>query len=470
MLNVELLLSSFSSYANSSSGFYNASAGQDPDVVYGLFLCRGDLSPEICQDCVNFATQDIIHRCPTQKMGITWYDECFIRYSNEYIFSTVAVKPFAYQMIISRTTFRLHNASHSQLVAAISVTAANAAFSPSGYKINFATGEFEAGPSEKLHNILQCTPDILSSDCYKCLLKGIGELPNLKIVKQGGIFLSSCIIRFNLIPVNPSPQDPRAPAQPPSLPVPTDNKTGRADVAREKAAWIIVGSSLSTILGILFFSFCVYTLWKRKSEKNAVNIEQIIIEDDGQTTILVNNFHQMPLYTLQIATQFFSKENKLGQGGFGPVYKNLQGTLEDGREIAIKRRSRTSRQGLDEFMNEVKLIANLQHRNLVRLLGYCLEQNGKLLVYEYMPNKNSNKSFELNWQRRLHIINGIGRGLLYLHEDSRLKIIHMDMKTSNILLDNDLNPKISDFGMSRIFEENQSEANTKKIAGTYFYS
>lgn len=92
-------------------------------------------------------------------------------------------------------------------------------------------------------------------------------------------------------------------------------------VAREKAAWIIVGSSLSTILGILFFSSCVYTLWKRKSEKNAVNIEQIIIEDDGQTTILVNNFHQMPLYTLQIATQFFSKENKLGQGGFGPVYK-----------------------------------------------------------------------------------------------------------------------------------------------------
>lgn len=139
-------------------------------------------------------------------MGITWYDEGFIRYSNEYIFSTVAEKPFAYQMIIPRTTFRLHNASQSRLVAAISVTAANAAFSPSGYKINFATGEFEAGPSEKLHNILQCTPDILSSDCYKCLLKGIGELPNLKIVKQGGIFLSSCIIRFNLIPVNPSPQ------------------------------------------------------------------------------------------------------------------------------------------------------------------------------------------------------------------------------------------------------------------------
>lgn len=181
----------------------------------------------------------------------------------------------------------------------------------------------------------------------------------------------------------------------------------------------------------------------------------------------------LPLIRLDVineATKQFSDENKLGQGGFGPVYR---GTLEDGKEVAVKRLSRTSGQGQREFLNEVVLIARLQHRNLVRLLGCCLEKNEKLLIYEYMPNKSldvilfgSRNGVLLDWQRRLSIINGIARGLLYLHEDSRLRIIHRDLKTSNILLDYEMNPKISDFGMARIFGGNQSEANTNRIVGT----
>lgn len=181
----------------------------------------------------------------------------------------------------------------------------------------------------------------------------------------------------------------------------------------------------------------------------------------------------LPLIRLDVineATKQFSDENKLGQGGFGPVYR---GTLEDGKEVAVKRLSRTSGQGQREFLNEVVLIARLQHRNLVRLLGCCLEKNEKLLIYEYMPNKSldvilfgSRNGVLLDWQRRLSIINGIARGLLYLHEDSRLRIIHRDLKTSNILLDYEMNPKISDFGMARIFGGNQIEANTNRIVGT----
>uniref|UniRef100_A0A6N2KY45 non-specific serine/threonine protein kinase n=1 Tax=Salix viminalis TaxID=40686 RepID=A0A6N2KY45_SALVM len=177
-----------------------------------------------------------------------------------------------------------------------------------------------------------------------------------------------------------------------------------------------------------------------------------------------------PLIRLDIvlkATNQFSNENKLGQGGFGPVYK---GVMEDGKEIAVKRLSRTSGQGLREFMNEVNLIARLQHRNLVKLLGCCLEKNEKLLVYEYMPNKSldvflydSTMRVQLDWQTRLSIINGIARGLMYLHVDSRLRIIHRDLKASNILLDYEMNPKISDFGMARIFGGNLSEANTNRI-------
>ncbi|XP_042040901.1 G-type lectin S-receptor-like serine/threonine-protein kinase At4g27290 [Salvia splendens] len=177
--------------------------------------------------------------------------------------------------------------------------------------------------------------------------------------------------------------------------------------------------------------------------------------------------------TLMAATNGFSRENLIGEGGFGLVYK---GKLFTEEEIAVKRLSRTSQQGLKEFKNEVTLIAKLQHRNLVRLLGCCIEGEERLLVYEYLKNKSldyfvfdQNQRKLLTWPKRFDIIMGIARGLLYLHQDSRLKIIHRDLKTSNILLDGDLNPKISDFGLARIFGEDQCIAKTKRVIGTYGY-
>ncbi|XP_021648761.2 G-type lectin S-receptor-like serine/threonine-protein kinase At4g27290 isoform X2 [Hevea brasiliensis] len=185
---------------------------------------------------------------------------------------------------------------------------------------------------------------------------------------------------------------------------------------------------------------------------------------------------ELPIFDLVIvknATNNFSRNNKLGEGGFGPVFK---GTLLDGQEIAVKRLSETSRQGREEFKNEVKLIAKLQHRNLVKLLGCCIEGEEKLLIYEYMPNKSldfftfdKTRCKLLDWHRRFHIIEGIARGLLYLHQDSRLRIIHRDLKVSNILLDSDMNPKISDFGLARTFGREQSPTNTNRVVGTYGY-
>ncbi|KAL2245388.1 UNVERIFIED_CONTAM: G-type lectin S-receptor-like serine/threonine-protein kinase [Sesamum indicum] len=179
------------------------------------------------------------------------------------------------------------------------------------------------------------------------------------------------------------------------------------------------------------------------------------------------------LLAITRATNSFATSYKLGEGGFGPVYR---GMLEDGKEIAVKRLSRTSLQGLDEFKNEVICIANLQHRNLVRLLGCCIQGEEKMLIYEYMPNGSldlilfdKRKSKQLYWPKRFHIINGIARGLLYLHQDSLLRIIHRDLKASNILLDADMNPKISDFGMARSFAGNETEANTMRVVGTYGY-
>ncbi|MFS7966616.1 putative protein kinase RLK-Pelle-DLSV family [Helianthus anomalus] len=171
------------------------------------------------------------------------------------------------------------------------------------------------------------------------------------------------------------------------------------------------------------------------------------------------------------ATNGFSEEFKLGEGGYGPVYK---GRLSDGQEIAVKRLSHSSKQGNEEFKNEVSFATKLQHVNLVKLLGFCTEREEKMLIYEYMPNKSldfylfdPHKRSMLNWEKWVEIIEGIIQGLLYLQEYSRLTIVHRDLKASNILLDADMKPKISDFGIAKSFQNNENIASTDRIVGTY---
>ncbi|XP_070051737.1 G-type lectin S-receptor-like serine/threonine-protein kinase At1g11300 [Nicotiana tomentosiformis] len=239
----------------------------------------------------------------------------------------------------------------------------------------------------------------------------------------------------------------------------------------------------SIVLAIFGYFSCKYLAKHRGRKKKSELLlreslpnfykESMVTDDINQA-----KFEELFVYNFDIlasATDNFNLSSKLGQGGFGPVYK---GKLPEGQEIAVKRLSQSSGQGLEEFMNEVVVISKLQHRNLVKLLGCCTERGEKMLVYEYMPKRSldaylfgstpEEKEF-LDWSKRVIIIEGIGRGLLYLHRDSRLRIIHRDLKASNILLDEQLNPKISDFGMARIFPGNQDQANTERVVGTYGY-
>ncbi|KAL0442857.1 UNVERIFIED_CONTAM: G-type lectin S-receptor-like serine/threonine-protein kinase [Sesamum latifolium] len=207
---------------------------------------------------------------------------------------------------------------------------------------------------------------------------------------------------------------------------------------------------IPVVVGLVSISALVIIAWrwmvKRKGQTFSSDSNAVVLKDESERV----NIEELPLYTFETlanATDQFNENNLLGKGGFGPVYK---GNLANGKEIAVKRLSAASGQGVEEFMNEVIVISKLQHRNLVRLLGCCVEKEEKMLIYEYMPNKSLDVCLfdpthpsrkVLDWKKRLTIIEGIGRGLMYLHKDSRLRIIHRDLKPSNVLLDEDWTQK-----------------------------
>ncbi|XP_071733265.1 G-type lectin S-receptor-like serine/threonine-protein kinase CES101 [Rutidosis leptorrhynchoides] len=249
-------------------------------------------------------------------------------------------------------------------------------------------------------------------------------------------------------------------------------KKKKTDMAGMWVIFIIVS------LALLMLSYLVYN--KLEIREKGKRIQRLLLHQRRNFYKYVQTYKKMKSETyhftfqsISSATNNFSTTNKLGEGGFGAVYK---GTLDDGQEVAVKRLSGNSTQGDREFKNETELIAKLQHINLVKILGCCIDKQEKILVYEYMPNHSldffifdSKKKGLLNWNNRFVIIDGIAQGLLYLHKFSRLRVIHRDLKASNILLDDYMKPKISDFGMAKLFGINESKANTSRVVGTRGY-
>ncbi|KAI3969382.1 hypothetical protein MKX01_019943 [Papaver californicum] len=238
----------------------------------------------------------------------------------------------------------------------------------------------------------------------------------------------------------------------------------RGSSARGKKKY--VGVVAGIVVSVLCLVFILGALWWKGylGRKNVINQELRGLD---------LNTSSFTLRQIKAATNTFAAENKIGEGGFGPVYK---GYLLDGTIIAVKQLSSKSKQGNREFVNEIGMISGLTHPNLAKLYGCCIEGNQLLLIYEYLENNclapalfgEEGVQLKLDWPTRHKICVGIARGLTFLHEESRLKIVHRDIKCTNVLLDKDLNPKISDFGLAKLDEEDDTHISTR-IAGTRGY-
>nr|XP_010910239.1 cysteine-rich receptor-like protein kinase 6 [Elaeis guineensis] len=469
--NLNILLTSLDSNTSRSGGFSNFTVGQTPNQIYGLALCRGDTNASTCRSCLDTAIQDAPNLCPYAKSAIIWYDYCLLHYSNERFLSTVDNSDKVYMYNVNNIT---DPSQFDNLVGVLMNKIVDRAASNSTEM--FATGEMNStnSPFPTIYGLAQCTRDLSSSLCQQCLTGMLDPLPSLFKGKQGARVLGgSCNYRYEIysfyegkptlrlqssLEAAPAP----APLAPPLITPPgTEEK-------KTNVTGLVLAIAIPLVAAILLISIICICFWRRRKPVVRLPLDGTRAEEIASVESLL-----LDISTLRVATANFSEENKLGEGGFGAVYKGL---LPDGREIAVKRLSTSSSQGFGELRNELVLVAKLQHRNLVRLLGVCMEEQEKLLVYEYLPNRSLDtilfdpiRREQLDWGKRYKIVGGIARGLLYLHEESQLKIIHRDLKASNVLLDAELNPKISDFGLARLFGGDQTQGTTSRVVGTFGY-
>ncbi|CAL9778723.1 unnamed protein product [Musa acuminata subsp. burmannicoides] len=479
--NLNLLLPSLTS-ATVSTGYANTSAGRSPDQVFGLARCQLDVSQDKCQACLATAVDTLRSSCPSAKDAATWGDLCFLAYSNT-TFSNDRDKSSFAQIIVNG-----REVSETSRFVNLVGELMNALINRAAYKTDmFAIGQVNFTSFTKVYGLVQCTRDQSDDDCFLCIRQSLALMQSCCLKNQGGVVLKyKCFLRYETYPfynlsvaTSPLPPlssafssapPPGATANPPPPPAVVDSNSSSSSARDAGKLQYIIKLSVAVVIPILgavmLVAALLIFLWRtkifaRKSKVGGANSEK--------PNSLLFDFE-----TLKVATNNFSDANKLGEGGFGPVYK---GVLSDGQEVAVKRLARSSQQGFAELRNEVAFVAKLQHRNLVRLIGFCSEEE-KLLVYEFLPNTSLDKILfadptkcgQLNWERRYKIIEGIARGLLYLHEDSRLRIIHRDLKPGNILLDQHMNPKISDFGLSKLLvDQDRSEESASRIVGTNGY-
>ncbi|KAH1153203.1 hypothetical protein AAZX31_18G046500 [Glycine max] len=434
--------------SNQSKHFATAQSTTGTDPVFAMFQCRNYLSNTDCTNCFAAAAARI-RNCSTGNTARVVYDGCFLRYGNNEFLDR--------SLIISSSDTLCGNQTVDESTAfgtvgrQVLMDLQKATPKISGY---FAATKTQVAGGA-IYAIAQCAETLTQLTCLDCLSieqSGIQDcLPN---TNGRGVDPQVCFMRYSETPFFADNQ---------TIDISPFLKQGGGGSIKK---WVVIGGGLAgaLLVVILISSF----RWHRRSQSPKRVSRSTIMgatELKGLTRYKYND--------LKAATKKFSEKNKLGEGGFGAVYK---GTMKNGKVVAVKKLISGNSSNIDdEFESEVMLISNVHHRNLVRLLGCCSKGQERILVYEYMANASLDKFLfgkrkgSLNWKQRYDIILGTARGLAYLHEEFHVSIIHRDIKSGNILLDEELQPKISDFGLVKLLPGDQSHLSTR-FAGTLGYT
>ncbi|CAL4905220.1 unnamed protein product [Urochloa decumbens] len=440
--------------------FYTDTAGTGADQIFGLLMCYADRNATQCRDCLFGAPAWIMTECNGSRNVSAAYDACLLRYSDTSFFS-VADPSQAFDVIWSANPLdeATLDDARSNLMNKLAKTAAD---SP----VHIANGSVPyAGSTEAMYGLAQCTPDLTAGQCTLCLTTYIAQLRRKFPTNVGGATKGySCYVRY-LMGSFDITLPPRREAPPPPSP--------------SVSTRLAVGLSVA---GVLMIVLClsIWLLLRRRRRSARLTMERELEEGDfiDDEPEMQDEFEKgtgpkrFRYGELVVATDSFSDDHKLGEGGFGSVYRGFLKDMD--LHVAIKRVSKGSKQGKKEYASEVKIINRLRHRNLVQLIGWCHGGGELLLVYELMPNGSldahlhSSNTPLLPWPRRHEIVLGIGSALLYLHQDWEQCVLHRDIKPSNVMLDTSFTAKLGDFGLARLVDHGRG-SHTTVLAGTMGY-
>ncbi|KAK1377483.1 putative cysteine-rich receptor-like protein kinase 3-like [Heracleum sosnowskyi] len=418
--------------------------------VFGMAQCRNYLSTVDCLACYDAGVTQIRRKCDATVDGAHFiYQGCFLRYGIHNFYKEIkfesTVLVCSYNQSVSEPT------AFKPIVQKLLTDIAAATPKIKNYFAAAKRQVFSSGITLTVYAAAQCVETISLSDCGNCLTRVYTNLQTCLPQSGGSSVEAGCFLRYS-------------------------DSSFFADSNITNITPYIRGGSSSrkkSIIGIvgglcLLFLITASLLWYQLVRKPKVAENGDVLQVTELQGTIVYSFKD-----LKSATKSFSQDYKIGEGGFGDVYK---GIMRNGDVVAVKKHALTSNKAKADFESEVRLISSINHRNVIRLLGCSDKGSELLLVFQYMENGSLDKFLygekqgTLTWKQRVDIILGIARGLAYLHEEFHLCIIHRDIKSSNILLDNGFQPKIADFGLARLTRENQSHQISSRYAGTRGYT